>query len=41
MQMTDTAIGAPMSSTPPTTKNARLSSSTNSKRRGSDTGTCS
>ena len=40
MQTTDTAIGAPMSSTPPTKKNTRRSSSANSKSRGSDSGTC-
>ena len=40
-QMTDMAIGALMSSMPPTKKNARPSSSANSKSRGSDSGTCS
>ena len=41
MQTTDTAIGAPMSSTALTKKNARPSSSANSKSRGSDSGTYS
>ena len=41
MQTTDTVIGALMSSTPPTKKNTRPSSSANSKSRASDSGTCS